>query len=81
MTVKVSHTAEVQNLFKEAAGLNNDQGSPRVKQIMLRLINDAARIIEDLTPVENEIVLPKTSSGVFNSTNIDYVLRNLAQAA
>ncbi|MBY8959724.1 cysteine hydrolase [Pseudomonas sp. MIS38] len=36
-----------------------------------------ARIIDDLTPVENEIVLPKTSSGVFNSTNIDYVLRNL----
>ena len=36
-----------------------------------------ARIIDDLTPIENEIVLPKTSSGVFNSTNIDYVLRNL----
>ncbi len=36
-----------------------------------------AAIIEELTPVENEIVLPKTSSGVFNSTNIDYVLRNL----
>lgn len=36
-----------------------------------------ARIIEDLTPTENEIVLPKTSSGTFNSTNIDYVLRNL----
>ncbi|MGE8186509.1 isochorismatase family cysteine hydrolase [Pseudomonas sp. NPDC086278] len=36
-----------------------------------------ARIIEDLTPAENEIVLPKTSSGVFNSTAIDYVLRNL----
>lgn len=36
-----------------------------------------ARIIDDLTPTENEIVLPKTSSGVFNSTNIDYVLRNL----
>ncbi|PMZ34969.1 cysteine hydrolase, partial [Pseudomonas sp. GW247-3R2A] len=33
--------------------------------------------IDDLTPTENEIVLPKTSSGVFNSTNIDYVLRNL----
>lgn len=39
--------------------------------------SEQARIIEDLTPVENEIVLPKTSSGVFNSTNIDYVLRNL----
>jgi len=34
-------------------------------------------IIEELTPIDNEIVLPKTSSGVFNSTNIDYVLRNL----
>jgi nicotinamidase-related amidase len=39
--------------------------------------SEQARIIEDLSPVENEIVLPKTSSGVFNSTNIDYVLRNL----
>ena len=36
-----------------------------------------AAIIAELEPVENEIVLPKTSSGVFNSTNIDYVLRNL----
>ena len=36
-----------------------------------------AQVIEQLTPQENEIVLPKTSSGVFNSTNIDYVLRNL----
>ncbi|QFI68949.1 isochorismatase family cysteine hydrolase [Sinorhizobium alkalisoli] len=34
-------------------------------------------IIAALHPVVNEIVLPKTSSGVFNSTNIDYVLRNL----
>jgi nicotinamidase-related amidase len=31
----------------------------------------------ELMPVGNEILLPKTSSGVFNSTNIDYVLRNL----
>lgn len=30
-----------------------------------------------LAPVGDEILLPKTSSGVFNSTNIDYVLRNL----
>lgn len=33
--------------------------------------------IDELKPASNEIVLPKTSSGVFNSTNIDYVLRNL----
>jgi len=35
-------------------------------------------IIAPLTPMENEVVLPKTSSGLFNSTNADYVLHNLA---
>ena len=35
------------------------------------------QVIAELTPGPNEIVLPKTSSGVFNSTAIDYVLRNL----
>ncbi|WP_312450236.1 catechol 1,2-dioxygenase [Stutzerimonas nitrititolerans] len=54
MTVKVSHTAEIQKLFNEAAGLTNDQGSPRVKQIILRLINDAARLIEDLEITDDE---------------------------
>ena len=34
-------------------------------------------VVPELAPATNEIVLPKTSSGVFNSTNIDYVLRNL----
>jgi biuret amidohydrolase len=33
--------------------------------------------IDEIAPIRNEIVLHKTSSGVFNSTNIDYVLRNL----
>jgi len=36
-----------------------------------------AQVIPELSPLENEILLPKTSSGVFNSTAIDYVLRNL----
>jgi ureidoacrylate peracid hydrolase len=36
-----------------------------------------ARVIDAVAPVGDEIVIPKTSSGVFNSTNIDYVLRNL----
>jgi nicotinamidase-related amidase len=34
-------------------------------------------IIAPLQPRPDEIVLPKTSSGVFNSTNLDYLLRNL----
>jgi nicotinamidase-related amidase len=35
------------------------------------------QMIDAVAPRDDEIVLPKTSSGVFNSTNIDYVLRNL----
>ena len=34
-------------------------------------------ILRELKPRENEIVLPKTASGVFNSTAIDQILRNL----
>lgn len=36
-----------------------------------------AQILRELRPMENEIVLPKTASGVFNSTAIDQILRNL----
>ena len=36
-----------------------------------------AQMVDELTPTEDEIVFPKTSSSVFISTNIDYVLRNL----
>ena len=54
MTVNVSHTAEVQDLFKEASGLNNAQGSPRLKQLMLRIVSDAARVIEDLQVTDDE---------------------------
>jgi ureidoacrylate peracid hydrolase len=36
-----------------------------------------AKVIDAIAPAADEIVLPKTSSSVFISTNIDYVLRNL----
>ncbi|HZS85117.1 MAG TPA: isochorismatase family cysteine hydrolase [Stellaceae bacterium] len=36
-----------------------------------------AKVLDEIAPGEDEIVLPKTSSSVFISTNIDYVLRNL----
>ncbi|MEM1343015.1 MAG: isochorismatase family cysteine hydrolase [Pseudomonadota bacterium] len=36
-----------------------------------------AQVIEAVGPEGDEIVIPKTSSGIFNSTNLDYVLRNL----
>lgn len=36
-----------------------------------------AEVIDELRPEEDDIVIPKTSSSVFNSTNCEYVLRNL----
>ncbi|MEG3129097.1 isochorismatase family cysteine hydrolase [Pantoea cypripedii] len=36
-----------------------------------------AQVLDAIAPGEDEIVLPKSSSSVFISTNIDYVLRNL----
>ncbi|MFJ4440740.1 cysteine hydrolase family protein [Pseudomonas sp. NPDC089422] len=35
------------------------------------------KVVEAIAPEADDILLPKTSSGVFNSTNLDYVLRNL----
>jgi len=35
------------------------------------------QVIDSLKPLEDEIVLRKSASSVFNATNIDYILHNL----
>ncbi len=37
----------------------------------------AAEFISQVKPKGDEIIISKTASGVFNSTNIDYILKNL----
>ncbi|RJF94885.1 cysteine hydrolase [Oleomonas cavernae] len=37
-----------------------------------------SKVLEAIAPVGDEIVLPKTSSSLFNSTIFDYLLRNLS---
>ncbi|NNG65481.1 catechol 1,2-dioxygenase, partial [Pseudomonas fragi] len=54
MTVKISQTPELQAFFKEVSGGGNDQGSPRAKQLLLRLVNEVARIVEDLEVTDDE---------------------------
>ena len=54
MTVKISHTDGIQSFFKEAAGFGSDNGSPRLKSIILRVLQDSAKIIEDLDITEDE---------------------------
>lgn len=36
-----------------------------------------ARVIAELAPGRDEMVIPKTSSSLFNSTNFDYLARNI----
>ncbi len=36
-----------------------------------------AEVVDELGPAEDEIVIPKSSSSLFNSTNFEYLLRNL----
>ncbi|MFC3609459.1 catechol 1,2-dioxygenase [Stutzerimonas tarimensis] len=54
MTVRISHTAEVQKFFENASGFDNDLGNSRMKTVVHRVLNDAVKIIEDLqvTPEE-----------------------------
>jgi len=36
-----------------------------------------AEFLDEIAPLENEIVINKTASGVFTATNIEYILRNM----
>ncbi len=36
-----------------------------------------AKVLDEIAPAADEMVIPKTSSSVFISTNLDYVLRNM----
>ena len=53
------------SLDHKLSGIHVPKGSPD------------ADMMPGIEPDDDDIVLPKTSSGVFNSTNINYVLRNL----
>lgn len=54
MTVSISSSNEIEALFKQAAGLENEQGNTRVKHILLRVLQDSARLIEDLQITDDE---------------------------
>lgn len=36
-----------------------------------------ARVIDEVAPATDEMVIPKTSSSLFNSTNFEYLVRNI----
>ena len=71
--VQVMHTI-IEALTEDCRDVSLDH---RMSGLMVPKGHPLAGPIDALAPIANEIMLPKTSSGVFNSTNIDYVLRNL----
>lgn len=71
--IQVMHTI-IEALTEDCRDVSLDH---RLSGLMVARGHPLAGPIDALAPEKNEIVLPKTSSGVFNSTNIDYVLRNL----
>jgi nicotinamidase-related amidase len=71
--VPVLHTI-IEALTRDGRDISMDH---RLSNIFVPKGLPEGRVIDELAPIENEIILPKSSSGVFNSTNVDYVLRNM----
>ena len=71
--LEVIHT-RIQSLTKDGR-----DRSPGHKRLGLHAPpgSKEAQFIEKVAPEPDEIVLDKTASGVFNSTNLSYILRNL----
>lgn len=71
--LEVIHT-RIQSLTKDG----RDRG-PGHKRLGLHAAPGSkdAEFIESVAPVGDEIIINKTASGVFNSTNIEYILRNM----
>lgn len=64
----------IESLTKDGRDLSLDY---RISGLVVTRGSWDARVLDQIAPADDEIVLPKTSSSVFISTNIDYVLRNL----
>jgi catechol 1,2-dioxygenase len=55
MSTQIADTADVREFLTIASGLTGDQGSPRAKQIVHRLLTDLFKAIDDLDITPDEI--------------------------
>ena len=90
LDVVVPNIAAVQKAFREKGmevifakiesytldGRERSRGH-KAKGIFAAKGSKEAQILEEIKPLENEIVFPKTAAGVFNATPIDQILRNM----
>lgn len=54
MTVTISASPQVQSLLRDAAGYKQEQGNPRTKLIVLRLLQETVKLIEELEITDDE---------------------------
>ena len=73
LNIEVMHTV-IESLTQDGRDRSIDH---RLSGMNVPKGAEGAEVIDEIRPLADEIIIPKTSSGVFNSTNIDYVLRNL----
>ena len=73
LNIEVMHTV-IESLTQDGRDRSIDH---RLSGMNVPKGAEGAEVIDEIRPEADEIIIPKTSSGVFNSTNIDYVLRNL----
>jgi nicotinamidase-related amidase len=64
----------IENLTRDGRDRSLDY---KISSIFVAKGSWEARVVDAIAPAEDDIVLAKTSSSLFNSTNCDYLLRNL----
>jgi nicotinamidase-related amidase len=72
------HELEVIHTRIQSLTMDGRDRGPGHKRLNLHAApgSKEAEFIERVAPIENEIIINKTASGVFTSTNIQYILRN-----
>lgn len=71
--IEVIHT-RIQSLTKD--GRDRSPGHKRLGLLAAPGSKEAA-FLEEIAPIDDEIIVNKTASGVFTATNMEYILKNL----
>ena len=79
--LKVCRKAGIEAIYPRIASLVKDCRDVSIEHKRINLLAPAgsreSEILDEIKPLENELVISKGASGVFNATAIDQILRNL----
>ena len=79
--LEASREVGVEPIFLRIASLVDDCRDVSIEHKRINLLAPAgsreSEILDELKPLQNELVITKGASGVFNATAIDQILRNL----